>query len=167
MVQSLSRQVSTAGGESGARLLHFEIIPAPCQIAAWLEVPGGSRVYSIQRLRFSNDLPFCIEQSHLPVDRFPGLTAAAVADSPSLYGLLEGKHRFEPARSEDRLSVAAATVEEAELLNLNGGEAVLYLRSIVYDAQNQPLEVLKSINHPALVVFQSSTTKSNLFEEEI
>lgn len=67
-------------------------------------------------------------------------------------------------RSEDRLDISYATSEEANLLQIQEGDAVLYFRSIVFDEKRIPFEYVKSINHAERGVFESST-KMN-FEEE-
>jgi GntR family transcriptional regulator len=156
IVQSLSRQITGMGGEAGSRLLFFEHAPAPDKIRECLQLQKGSTIIFLSRLRSINGKPFCVERSYLPADMFPGLAPGDAAEPNSLYRVLKEKYEIQPDRSEDRLSISYATRDEAELLQIREGEAVLFFRSVVFDEKGIPFEFVKSINHAEGVVFEST-----------
>lgn len=159
-VQSLSRQVAGIGETAGSKLLLFENLRAPRNISQYLNVRLGSQLFMIKRLRLINDTPFCIETSYLPCDLFPGLTANDILELKSLYEFLEKNYSITPVRSEDRLKIAFATKEEAGLLLISEGDAILYFRSLVFNSMNRAFEFVKSINHPEKVAFESISNKN-------
>jgi GntR family transcriptional regulator len=156
-IQSLTRQIQGEGGQPGSKLLVFESLRAPKKVAEYLNERLGVEVYCIRRLRFTNDLPFCIETSYLPVTRFPGLSKQALTGDASLYHMLETRYDVRATRSMDTLNVSFATDEEAQYLELESNAPVIFFRSIIYDEQGLPFEYVKSINHPYRVAFQAVT----------
>lgn len=157
-VQSLSRQVQGEGGVVGSKLLSFNEIPAPIKITNYLRLRRGSLVYIIKRLRLTSGLPYCIETSYLPKETFKELTEENVLGQNSLYDYLKQRYGIIPARSNDKLKITWPTEYEAELLGLSLKDPVFYFRSVVHNSSGMPFEIVKSINHPQRVAFQSETT---------
>ena len=153
--RSLSQVLTEEGGQPGSKLLHFEIIRAPQKIAERLQLKLGSRVVVIRRLRLVNEVPFTLETSYLPAEKVKGLVAEDLAGNQSLYRLLKERYGLEVRESEKEIGISYATVHEAEALRLKVDDAVLLFRALVYDQKHQPLEYLKSVNHPQYVVFKT------------
>jgi GntR family transcriptional regulator len=156
-VQSLTRQIQTKGGTAGSKLLMFDKISAPAKITYSLNLRSGSKVFVIQRLRLTNNLPFCIETSYLPIVLFKELSEENVSGQESLYEHLKMRYGIIPARSTDKLKITWPTEQEAQLLGLSLKDPVLYFRSIVFNSDGVAFEFVKSINHPIRVAFQSET----------
>ncbi|WP_045234453.1 GntR family transcriptional regulator [Deinococcus pimensis] len=153
-LHSITQMVAATGGRAGGRLLDFSVSPAPAKVAARLEVPVGSAVVVLRRLRLVNDVPFCLETSYLPEARVPGLAAEDLAGNGSLYGVLEARFDVRAASGDSSIGVSVATPAEARALGLPEGHAVLLYRSVVRDVEGRAFEYLKSVNHPQLVVFR-------------
>jgi GntR family transcriptional regulator len=64
-------------------------------------------------------------------------------------------------RSIDTLSLSHATDEEAQLLDLQVDDPVIFLRSLVFDDRDDPFEYVISINHPYRVAFEAVTEIGN------
>jgi GntR family transcriptional regulator len=107
-------------------------------------------------LRTVNELPFCVETSHLPADRVPGLAADDLLGGQSLYHLLKARFNIDIGPGESTIAVARATAQEAQLLGLKPETPTLIYRSVVLDRQSRPIEYLTSVNHPQLVVFKTA-----------
>ncbi|PYE49976.1 GntR family transcriptional regulator [Deinococcus yavapaiensis KR-236] len=153
-LNSITQMVAATGGTAGGRLLDFRVAPASSKVAEKLEVPLGSAAVVLRRLRLVNDVPFCLETSYLPSARVPDLAAEDLLGNQSLYGVLRERFGIEVGVGDSSIAVRPATGDEAGMLGLDEGQAVLLYRSVVRDPSGVPFEYVKSVNHPHLVVFQ-------------
>lgn len=152
----ISRLIQGGGGEPGSRLLGFDHLPANENTAIRLHLPEGSPLIVIRRLWTVDAIPFCIETSHIPAARVPGLSAKDLADGQSLHGLMRARYGVDVFSGEREIGLARCTEAEAGLLRLSPGDSGLVLRLINADGAGQPLEYLRSLNHPQLVVFRTA-----------
>ncbi len=153
--QGISRVVESAGGTPGNRLLHFAQAQASAKLAQRLGIAEGDELIVIRRLWTTNGTPFCIETSHLPASRVPGLHAEDLTSGQSLYGLLRKRYGIDAATGERIIGSAPATAMEARHLRLKSGAAILLLRLLSFDGAGRPIEYMTSVNHPRLVVFKT------------
>ncbi|MEJ1160616.1 GntR family transcriptional regulator [Prosthecomicrobium sp. N25] len=152
----IARIVLAAGGTPGNKLLHFGMASAKETTAQRLKVPVGTELLMCRRLWTVNDMPFCIETSYLPAARFPDLVAEDLVAGQSLYGLLRGRYGVEASASEREISAAPAADLEGRLLGLEPGSPTLVMRLVARDGEGRPVEYMKSVNHPAHVVFRAT-----------
>lgn len=152
----IARIVRAGGGTPGNRLLQFDRHPAEERMAERLGLSEGDPVVVFRRLWTVNDTPFCIETSHLPAARVPGLAAEDLADGKSFYGLLGERYGITTTGAERTIGIGNSTETEAQLLGLRPGTAILLLRLLVSDAAGRPIEYMASVNHPQLVVFRTT-----------
>lgn len=153
---SISRMVQIRGGKPGSRLLFFEQSTASRAIAEHLRISVGTPLIVIRRLRLINDLPFCVETSHLPASRVPGIAAADLTGDVSLFALLEDKFGIRVGQRSGVISVAPIISQDAALLGVQPGINVLVYRIDVSDDQGRPIEHMVSINHPQRVTFTTA-----------
>ena len=151
----ISEIVRACGGVPGSRLLFFEQHEAHSRVAERLNIRTGDPLIVIRRLRTVNDLPFCVETTHLPQARVPGLAADDLFGRQSLYALLASRYGIEMGGGHGTISVSAATTQEAELLGLRSDSPALIFRAVANDRQDRPVEYLTSVNHPLRVVFET------------
>lgn len=152
----ITRIVQSAGAAPGNRLLHFGEAAATEATSARLKVAPGSPLVMFRRLWTVNETPFCIETSYLPVERFPDLVAEDLVAGQSLYALLHQRYGIVATVGDREISVGAATDLEARLLGLAPASSALILRLVANDAAGKPVEYMKSVNHPQLVVFRTN-----------
>jgi GntR family transcriptional regulator len=157
----ISRIVQSGGSKPGSKLLHFEQAHANARTAARLHVPEGAELVIFRRLLTVDGTPFCIETSHIPAASVPGLAAEDLMAGQSLYALLKKRYGIATTNGERAISVAYCTELEARLLDLPAGSACLLLRLLASNADG-PVEYLRSINHPRLVVFQTAQSLADL-----
>jgi GntR family transcriptional regulator len=160
--QGIARIIRAGGGTPGNKLLHFEQARAVGKIAARLQVPEGAELVVFRRLWTVNSSPFCIETSHLPADRVPGLAAEDLTAGQSLYGLLRDRYGITTRGAERLIGIGVSTELEAKLLHLKPGTAILLLRLLVLDDAGRPIEYMTSVNHPQLVVFKTANAGLDL-----
>jgi len=119
------------------KLLSREERRAPDAVADALGVAPGTVVLHIRRVRFAEDVPMAILENYLPPE-FLELTGAQLEDH-GLYQLL--RRRGVTIRvAKQRIGARAATDEEASLLEIEDGDAVLAMSRTAYDAAGQAVE---------------------------
>jgi GntR family transcriptional regulator len=151
----IARIIRSSGGTPGNKLLSFTHAAATAKMAQRLGVAEGAELVMFRRLWTVDEAPFCIETSHLPADRVPGLAAEDLMAGQSLYALLRERYGIEATTAERLIGIATLTDTEARLLHLQPGAPALLLRLVALDAKGKPIEHMASVNHPQLVVFQT------------
>lgn len=154
--QGIRRIIQAGGGAAGNKLLHFEQARASAKVAARLKLEEGADIVVFRRLWTANETPVCIETSHLPLDLVPDLAAQDLMAGESLYSLLHTRYGVGAMRGEREIGVANCAEMEARLLNLTPGTACLSLQLVVQDEAGRPVEFMRSVNHPKLVIFKTS-----------
>lgn len=113
--------------------------PSPEETVA-LGLGSGERVARVARLRISDGMPLAIERAAL---------SAAILPDPdrigaSLYAHLE-KSGNRPVRAIQRIRAASLGIDDARLLELPAGAAVLHIERISYLASGRVIEFTRSI----------------------
>ncbi len=151
----ISRLVQISGGTPASRLLYFEAGRASASVAARLRIDEGADLMIFRRLWMVDTTPFCIETSHIPAVRVPGLAAEDLTSGRSLNALLRERYGISVFSGEREIGVVHCNEQEAKLLQLAPGDAALVLRLVSADTAGRPIEYLRSINHPQLVLFRT------------
>ncbi len=126
-------------------VLKQRVIEADKEIAKRLRLDLGSPVFYLQRLRMLDGKLSLIENSHISLSRFPGIGSIDF-ESKSLYQSMEEMGALF-SHGEEEISVTHLNREEAGLFDLPFGSPAFFLRSVVYGADDIPLEYLYSV-HP-------------------
>jgi GntR family transcriptional regulator len=108
--------------------------PSPKEAMA-LGVGPDEQVLRILRVRTADDEPLAIETAVVPASILPSPDLVAT----SLYGALAEKG-FRPAHGVQRLRAALATPEEAHLLMIPEGSAILRIERRAFLANGRPIE---------------------------
>ena len=119
------------------RLLEHEVLPAPDEIAVALGVPPRSDVVRLSRLRLAQDEPLAILRNWLPAD--VASFRVEQLEERGLYALLRtnGVH-FRIA--SQRIGARTASPEEAHLLRIKRGAAVLTMERTAYGESGRAVE---------------------------
>ena len=155
----IARIVRAGGGTPGNKLLHFAAVPAGPRVARRLAMAEGAEVVLIRRLWTVDEVPFCIETSHLPSALVPGLAAEDLLAGQSLYALLRSRYGLETTRAERLIGVTTLTDLEARLLGLGPSGPALLLELVASDAADHPIEYMASVNHPGRVRFRTANSE--------
>ncbi|GAA3891261.1 GntR family transcriptional regulator [Gibbsiella dentisursi] len=152
--QGISKIVELNAATPSSRLILFHEANASQRIAQRLQIVEGEPIVMIKRLRLADGKPFCLETSFLPRSKVPTLQAGDLQQGESLYQLLRERYQLHGEADEGLISVAAMTEDEQQLLEAPAGSAALVYRGVIFDAGQQPLEYLVSVNHPDRVSFK-------------
>lgn len=151
----ITRVIQLSGGVPGNKLLHFQLSAASESAAKQLQVVPGTEIVVFRRLWTVSDTPFCIETSHIVASKVPGLAAEDLVAGQSLYSLLETRYGIKSAHGTRTMGVHVPTKFETDALQLPAHASTLLLRMVAFDADEQPIEYVRSVNHPTHVLFQA------------
>ncbi|MBE3598678.1 MAG: GntR family transcriptional regulator [Limnochordaceae bacterium] len=149
---SFTEDMRARGLEPGARVLGFHRVPAPAMVAERLRLAPAGPVLRLERLRLAGGEPMCIETAHLSAERFGWLADLDMTDR-SLYALLR-EHRVQLAWAEQSISARDATPEEASLLLIRPGSAVLVTERTTFAQDGSPVEYVVSTYRADRYTFQ-------------
>ena len=101
-----------------------------------LNLPAGTRVARLERVRLADDVPMALEHSALPLTAVP--KPELVGDS--LYAYLRQRDCV-PVRALQHIRAVNASAAQAELLKVRLNEALLFITRFGYLADGQPVEI--------------------------
>jgi GntR family transcriptional regulator len=137
-LSSLYDDLKESGQTPATRLLAFETVPAPAEVANALKLSRGTRVLHFERLRLATDQPIALMVNFLPV----ALEAMVTEDglkSTGLYRLIRqgGIHL---RLASQTIGARSARPREARRPALSAGAPLLTMQRISYDDAGQPVE---------------------------
>jgi GntR family transcriptional regulator len=131
------------GRRPGRRLVHADRVPAPAELAAELGIAEGDEVIVLERVLLADGHPVGLEDTRLPLARFPQLLADFDPET-SLYAYVRATGvEFETAT--ERIETVLAAPREAMLLETNPAAPMLLLNRVSRDAEGRPIERVRSL----------------------
>ena len=118
-------------------VLDLKVVPAGQEIAGALELPPGTPVTWIERLRYAGGEPLALMHNAIPVDLLP-LTAQDLAEH-GLYEILR-RAGFVPRIATQVIGARSATAAEAKTLDEKRGASLLTMTRTAWDAGGRALE---------------------------
>ncbi len=127
------------------RVLHQEVKPVTEKVAQYLEIPPGTQIIDIQRLRFINDEPIQLVTTYVPYDVCPSLALVDLTNR-SLYEFLEKECNIFIARGRRYIEAVIANETEAMILGIERGAPLLMLDSVSYSQDGRPVEYYHALH---------------------
>ena len=128
---TIEAQLAANGQRSERRILDFAFVAAPFDIH---ELLGGEHVLMVRRLNLADGEPFARVTVWCPEHLASDLSRAQV-EQRSFYELLD----VELAGATQTIGAAAASPEDADLLQIPVGSPVLECRRVTRDAHSSPV----------------------------
>lgn len=138
-LQSFSEMCRHMGMEPGGKMLENRLIPADEKTRKLLGLEKGSQVIFVSRLRYVNGEPVAIEKNYFPL-KYAFLLEERF-DNNSLFAVLHEKGKVAVSASEKWIELCRATTTEAKLLEVNRGAPLLFIKSVTYTEDHEPLYV--------------------------
>lgn len=155
------------------RVLFQEIVPANHKIARYLDVPIGTEIVEIKRLRFIHDEPIQLVTTYIPLHISPNLVNVDL-NNRSLYEYLETENGIQISRGVRYIEAVLANREEAELLEIDEGDPLILLDSVSYSQTGQVIEYYHAIHRGdrsrfvvELIRIDENLQENNQFLEEL
>ena len=134
---SFTQEMSQKGVVFVNFLIETNWVKADTKIASFMQIPDGTQVLCLVRLRGFEDGPFVYFESYFH-PRI-GLTGKEDFTRP-LYDIIEMDHHVVPAISRERIRAKSATKITAKRLRIKSGDPVLVRERFVCDPGNRPIE---------------------------
>ena len=157
LIRSLSSAIREIGNSSEVRDLSITVVPAPPEIADVLNVPHGTKVRRVSRVRFVNGIPFAYGVGYVRTDNVPRFFKRDFKSS--LSDLIRNTLNV---HIEDRYCECFASAADplaAEVLGVPVGAPVLDLRFLCRGCDKEPL-VVDTFRFPSTQVLRFIMTNS-------
>lgn len=150
-LSSLYEDLESSGQRPETRILDAAVVPADDRAAAILDIEAGSPTLHLRRLRLADGVPIAILDNTLPTE-FADLDPAELA-THGLYQLLRARGVTMRVANQ-RIGAREATAQEADLLDIRRGNAVLTMSRTVFDNSGRAVEFGQHCYRPDLYSFE-------------
>lgn len=148
---SLHEDLVRSGKKATTKLLGLKVVKADKRDAENLGVPIGAEILWIRRLRFADDVAVSVMENWLPTD-FIDVSAEDLSGL-GLYQVLRTRG-INLRVAKQRIGARKATSEEASLLDIEKGSALLTMDRTAYDNSGRAIEYGHHCYRPDLYSFE-------------
>jgi len=142
-----------AGQNPSSRVLAFAHEPANPAVARSLHLKDGTEVVRVNRLRLSDGRPMAFDITWLPL-RFGELLVGMDLTQETIYHILETRYAIPVVCGAFSITAATATHQQADLLDMSAGAALLVIRRISYTTRDEPVYVQDRYYRPDRVQYR-------------
>ncbi len=140
---SFSEDLLARGMRPGQVIRSIERTVPPDSVLQRLELPPGSPVTRIDRIRLGDGAPIGLQVSYISLSPSQEITVQDMERAGSLYRILEEKFNLIPTEADETLEVALANREEASLLEINEGSPLLLSERLTFSQDRRPVEFVR------------------------
>ncbi len=128
-----------------SQILEVQVATAPEEVRRHLQLPAGSEVVMVRRLRLIDGQAVQFEEISLPLPQFQAVATAEPADMPALlYPWYEQQCGQIVASAHEELMVEKVSSEHAQLLALQTGDPAIVIERVARDIAGAPIEWRRS-----------------------
>ena len=160
-----SQEMKKKGIEPTTRIIYQHVVIAQPSVANLLQIPDGSHIFILKRLRFTDMNPVAIEDTHITLSLCPGIVNVDFSRS-SLYEFL-ATQGLRPTSAHQVMTAELATVEEANLLNISYPGSLMRVKRSTFLSNGKPIELVKSAYSGADFQFTLHLKSGTYFSREI
>ena len=142
--KGIREQLEAQGYETGTTMLDKRVERADQSISEGLSLPPGSPVYRLERLRYANGEPLALERSYIPEELCEDFFQQNLEKEP-LCNILEKRYSIVATHGVETLESCQASAEEARLLKVPRGSALLLLHYTLFSQTGAPFEFTKVV----------------------
>lgn len=148
---SFTEEMKRRGIEPGSRIIAFEQIPCPEDAALGLTCDPGDEILYIRRVRTGDETPIVIGDHYLA----PFIQFARDDLGQSLYETIQQRYGIRLREAIHTIQGGLCEPDEAELLGIATGDAVLRFRRTTYAGDGVPF------------VYETGAARADLYEYSI
>ncbi len=138
------REAELMGCTPGSRILSIRTIPSRFRERIAFDLPPGGEVVELRRIRLLDGVPVALQTSIHPLELLGGVTPVQLQDY-SLYGFLRNHRGVVIRDAEQVLEPYSISAEEAALLEVPEGTAVMLAHRTTRDDRGRALELAKNL----------------------
>ncbi len=141
-LKGFSEEMRMLGKEPSSKIISFDITEPTQKAARELKLEVNQKIYLLERLRSADGQPISIERVYLPFHRFPTLQSGDLAGS--LYEVLQYQYGCVSHHAQQQILAGLATEEEALILGVKPGAAVLRTYRITCEQDGTVFEYVEA-----------------------
>jgi DNA-binding GntR family transcriptional regulator len=138
-LRSFGEELADVDVPTSSEVVRAEVAPAPEEVAAALGLGIGDEVNRLTRVRIVGSIPAALQDAWVPYSVAPGLTREPLLKG-SLYHTLAERYGVELRWADQSMTADILRAEEAALLRVEPGGAVLRGIRTTYSGADQPVE---------------------------
>jgi GntR family transcriptional regulator len=142
-----------AGQNPSSRVLTLAHEPASSAVAKALHLKNGTEVVRVDRLRLADGRPMAFDITWLPL-RFGELLVGMDLTRESIYHILETRYAIPVVSGAFSITAATATHQQADMLDIPAGAALLLIQRISYTNGDEPVYVQERYYRPDRVRYR-------------
>lgn len=142
-VQHFANEMEKRGVESSVTMLANEVVYASRTVAGQLRIAEGDQLARVERLRYADGQPMCIENSHLILASCPEVPRHDFSRQ-SLRRFLEEQYNIVWKRARQKIFAVAADGRLAGYLGIKAGDPLIYIERVSYTQADCPGEYLQA-----------------------
>ncbi|MFC6645366.1 GntR family transcriptional regulator [Granulicella cerasi] len=140
MLESFTEEIRRKGGKPSSKLLAQKVIPASQELVDQLKLEKQDQsLLHLRRLRLADDLPLAIEETHIPLWRFPGLDQIDFSSS-SLYETLRDRYNVGFGWADETVEALSASADQSKLLTIPKRASLLCIYRTLMEQNGTPIE---------------------------
>jgi GntR family transcriptional regulator len=144
---SFTQDAIEQGKNPSSELIAIKKFEVNEKLLTALALNKGESVICLERLRKVDEQPVAIQQSHVPEKICPPDLGQYDWTKQSLFDVLE-KHGHRLSRAIETISAQLADREQANLLDIEIGDPILYIERVTFEDNGTPIEFVKMYNRP-------------------
>lgn len=133
---SLSDDLAGSGRTPTTTVLEYSAGPGSAEITEVLEIPLGSEVVTVRRLRYADGEPLALMTNHLALEIAPSYEEL---NEIGLYAALRGRG-IQVHMAHQQIGARTATAAEVRILEEKPKAALLTMERTAYDASGRTIE---------------------------
>ncbi|WP_394171743.1 GntR family transcriptional regulator [Guptibacillus hwajinpoensis] len=141
-LKGFAEEVMERGSVPRSKLIRAEFKTNLYHEKEMLQVPEDAPILLIERIRFSDDTPVALERSCWP-EEIGQLLMKHDLNEAKYYEILENDQIY-LNRANERIAAMNATIDEADLLAIRPGEALLEMTRLSYGLNDHPMEYTRT-----------------------
>jgi len=141
---SFTDEMREHGLAATSQVLGKDVIAAPDDVAARLQIAPADPVFRLRRLRLADGMPMGCQTSYLPLILVPMIEEVNFTNA-SLYEVLRTRYSLHAAGARETLIAVVVTGEQAALLRVPPGSAALAAERTTYLSGARPFEYAQSL----------------------
>ncbi|MDV3129449.1 GntR family transcriptional regulator [Mycobacterium sp. 21AC1] len=134
----LPARLHSGGHTSATRVLATDRRPATSVEAQALEIPGGTDIFIIRRLRYADGVPLSVDLACLVAEQMEDLLEQPLGGS--LYELFRVRYGLAPTTTTETIEVVSASPREAQWLGIGHRRPLVAITRITRDSADRPFE---------------------------
>lgn len=138
-LQGLSEAMSQLGYEVLNQLLSFKFVKADAQVANRLQVPEGTKVREIKRIRLINREPVSLEITYVPQLIGEQLEKADLI-TRDIFLILENDCGVALGHADLTIDAVSANGELTQALNVEEGAPIMRIERLTHNAEGAPID---------------------------